>query len=179
VDTCTQARYDWLKTLTSIPESSGSRSMGKIHDVVVKKLVTHSDDRGYFREVLRDDDHLLRNFGQTSVTKTYPGVIKAFHWHEDQDDIWYVADGMARVVLYDRRPESPTYKQTQVIYAGEDNPVSILIPTRLAHGYQVLGNKPVILFYHVTKSYNPSAPDEHRIPFDDPEIGFNWSIVNR
>lgn len=153
--------------------------MGKIHDVVVKKLVTFSDDRGYFREILRDDDNLLRRFGQTAVTRTYPGVIKAFHWHKDQDDIWYVADGMARIVLYDRRPDSPTYQQTQVIYAGQDNPVSVLIPAGIAHGYQVLGNAPLLLFYHVTKSYNPADPDEQRIPFDDPTIGFDWSIVNR
>jgi dTDP-4-dehydrorhamnose 3,5-epimerase len=153
--------------------------MGKIHDVVIKPLVTHSDDRGYFREILRDDDNLLRRFGQTAMTKTYPGVIKAFHWHQDQDDLWYVMDGMARVVLYDRRPDSPTCGQTQVIYAGHDNPVLIFIPTGLAHGYQVLGNEPVILFYHVTKSYDPKSPDEMRSPFDDPEIGFDWSIQNR
>lgn len=153
--------------------------MGKIHDVIIKPLVTHSDDRGYFREILRDDDSLLKHFGQTAITKTYPGVIKAFHWHQDQDDLWYVADGMARVVLYDRRPESSTCGQTQVIYAGEDNPVLILIPTGIAHGYQVIGHKPVLLFYHVTKSYDPAHPDEMRIAFDDPEINFDWSIKNR
>ncbi len=153
--------------------------MGKIHDVVIKKLITHPDDRGYFREILRDDDNLLRRFGQTAITKSYPGIIKAFHWHEAQDDIWYVASGMARVVLYDQRTESPSYKQTQVIFAGEDNPVSILIPAGIAHGYQVLGNEPIFLFYHVTRAYNPAAPDEQRIPFDDPGIGFDWSIQNR
>lgn len=153
--------------------------MGKIHDVVIKKLVTHADDRGYFREILRDDDDLLRRFGQTAITKSYPGVIKAFHWHTDQDDLWYVAAGMARVVLYDRREDSPTKGETQVIYAGEDNPLLIFIPTGLAHGYQVLGHQPVVLFYHVTKSYNPAQPDEERIPFDDPAIGFDWSIQNR
>ena len=153
--------------------------MTKIHDVVVKKIVTHSDDRGYFREILRDDDGLLRRFGQTSITKTYPGVIKAFHWHNHQDDIWYVADGMVRVVLYDIRPDSPTCGQTQVIFAGEDNSVVILIPVGVAHGYQVLGNKPALLFYHVTHSYNPANPDEERIPWDDPEIGFDWVIRNR
>jgi dTDP-4-dehydrorhamnose 3,5-epimerase len=153
--------------------------MPPIHDVVIKKLVTHADDRGYFREVLRDDDNLLKRFGQTAVTKSYPGVIKAFHWHQDQDDLWYIVDGMARIVLYDRRPDSPTCGATQVIYAGEDNPVLVLIPAGLAHGYQVLGNKPVILFYHVTQSYNPARPDEYRIPYDDPHIGFDWSIQNR
>ena len=84
--------------------------MATIHDVSVKKLVTHSDDRGYLREVLRDDDGFLSRFGQTTVTKTYPGVIKAFHWHRNQVDVWYVADGMVRVVLYDGRPDSPTQR---------------------------------------------------------------------
>jgi dTDP-4-dehydrorhamnose 3,5-epimerase len=153
--------------------------IGKIHDVVIKKLITHPDDRGYFREILRDDDNMLRRFGQTAVTKTNPGVIKAFHWHEDQDDVWYIGSGMARVVLYDRRPDSRSRGLTQVIFAGDDNPVSILIPTGIAHGYQVIGPQPVLLFYHVTKSYNPAAPDEQRIPFDDPAIGFDWSIQNR
>jgi len=153
--------------------------MGKIQDVVIQKLITHSDERGYFREILRDDDELLRRFGQTSITKTYPGIIKAFHWHKLQDDIWYVADGMARVVLYDIRPDSPTYRQTQVLYAGEDNPVLIFIPAGVAHGYQVVGNKPVLLFYHVTQSYNPADPDEERLSWDSPEIGFDWSIKNR
>jgi dTDP-4-dehydrorhamnose 3,5-epimerase len=153
--------------------------MPAIHDVIVKKLITHSDDRGYFREIIREDDQLLRHFGQSSITKTYPGVIKAFHWHNNQDDVWYVVDGMARVVLYDRRPASPTLGVTQVVYAGEDNPVVILIPIGVAHGYQVLGNKPVVLFYHVTQAYDPRQPDEQRIPFDDPQIGFDWSIQNR
>jgi dTDP-4-dehydrorhamnose 3,5-epimerase len=153
--------------------------MGKIDGVVVKKLLTFPDDRGYLREILRADDDLLRAFGQTVVTKTYPGVIKAFHWHQDQDDVWYVHDGMARIVMYDRRPGSPTQGETQVVYAGEANPLIVLIPTGVAHGYQVLGDQPITLFYHVTKPYNPADPDEQRIPFDDPRIGFDWSIQNR
>jgi dTDP-4-dehydrorhamnose 3,5-epimerase len=103
-------------------------------------------------------------------------VIKAFHWHQRQDDLWYVAAGMARVVLFDRRPGSPTGGRTQVVYAGEDNPVLILIPAGIAHGYQVLGDRPVLLFYTVTQCYDPADPDEERIPYDDPVIGFDWSI---
>lgn len=150
-----------------------------IAGVIIKKLVTHADDRGYFREVLRDDDELLKRFGQTSVTETYPGVIKAFHWHKKQDDLWYVAKGMARVVLHDLREDSPTKGQTQVIFAGEQNPVMIMIPIGVAHGYQVLGVEPVMLFYHTTLSYDPQDPDEERIAWDDPEIGFDWTVKNR
>ena len=150
-----------------------------IRGVKIKELVTHCDDRGYFREILRDDDNLLKKFGQTSVTETYPGVIKAFHWHKKQDDLWYVARGMAQIVLHDLRKDSKTYKQTQIIYAGEENPVLILIPSGVAHGYMVIGNKPVLLFYHTTESYNKDKPDEERIPFDDPTINFDWKVKNR
>src|SRR5262249_30188829 len=124
-------------------------------------------------------DHLLRHFGQTSITKSYPGVIKAFHWHYDQDDLWYVVDGMARVVLYDRRPDSPTHGVTQVVYAGEDNPVLIVIPIGVAHGYHVLCSTPVILFYHATKADDPHQPDEQLSLSDDPEPGFDGPIRTR
>lgn len=150
-----------------------------IHSVNIKSLVTHVDDRGYFREVLRDDEGLLKRFGQTSVTETHPGIIKAFHWHKRQDDLWYVAKGEAQVVLYDRRPDSPTKGETQVIYAGESNPVLIVIPFGVAHGYRVLGEKSVLLFYHTTESYHAKDPDEERIPFDDPSIGFDWETKHR
>lgn len=150
-----------------------------IEGVRIKKIVTHPDDRGYFREILRDDDDLLNRFGQASITKTYPGVIKAFHWHERQDDIWYVVSGMAQIVLYDRRDKSPTKGATDVLYAGDENPVVIVIPSGVAHGYRVMGNEPVTLVYFTTESYDVQGPDEYRIAFDDPSIHFDWTTKNR
>ena len=150
-----------------------------IEGVKIKKLVKHCDDRGYFMEILRDDDDLLERFGQTSFTVTYPSIIKAFHWHKKQTDLWFVASGMAQVVLHDMREDSPTFGKTQVIYAGEDHPQLILIPPGVAHGYRVLGTKPVHLFYHTTESYVAEKPDEERVPFDDPAIGFDWNTKNR
>ncbi len=152
---------------------------GMIDGVVIKQLVTHPDDRGFFREILRDDDRLLKRFGQISATTTYPGVVKAFHWHARQDDLWYVAAGTAQVVLYDRRDGSKTQGQTQVIYAGDLNPVLIKIPPGVAHGYRVLGSEPVTVVYVTTESYVATAPDEQRIPFDDSTIGFDWTTENR
>lgn len=153
--------------------------MNVIEGVQIKPLVTHPDDRGYFREILRDDDRLLERFGQASVSLTYPGVIKAFHWHRRQDDLWYIAGGTAQVVLYDRRPDSPTHGSTQVLYVGEQQPQLILIPKGVAHGYRVLGPTPVLLVYFTTASYRADHPDEERIRFDDPTIGFDWTTQPR
>ncbi|MCL6647162.1 MAG: dTDP-4-dehydrorhamnose 3,5-epimerase family protein [Chloroflexi bacterium] len=150
-----------------------------IEGVKVKQLVRHPDDRGFFEEILRADEGLLRKFGQASLSKTYPGVIKAFHYHEKQDDLWFFPVGNAQVVLYDRRPGSPTHGETDVFYMGEDNPLLLLIPVGVAHGYRTLGEKPALIVYFTTEPYNREAPDEHRIPYDDPAIGFDWRTKMR
>jgi dTDP-4-dehydrorhamnose 3,5-epimerase len=145
-----------------------------IDGVYIKRLVRHCDERGFFMEVLRDDDDLLARFGQTSYTMSYPGIIKAFHWHRRQDDLWFVATGSALVVLHDLREGSPTRGETQSLITGEQDPALIVIPAGVAHGYKVLGDRPLGLFYHTTESYDRADPDEERIPFDDPAIGFDW-----
>ena len=150
-----------------------------IKGVQVKQLNIRNDDRGFFAEILKFGEKIFQEIKQTSYTETYPGVIKAFHWHKKQSDIWFVATGMAQVVLHDLRVKSSTKGETQVIYAGEDNRVVVVIPPGVAHGYRVLGNKKVGLFYHTTKAYDPQNPDEERIPFDDPKTGFDWTTKNR
>ena len=37
----------------------------------------------------------------------------------------------------------------------------------------------MMMVYYVTQSYNPSNPDEQRIRWDDPAIGFDWSTQYR
>ena len=152
---------------------------GMIAGVKIKRLLRHSDDRGFFQEVLRDDEQLLERFGQLSLSKTYPGVIKAFHYHERQDDLWFFPVGNAQVVLYDLREGSPTRGQTKVVYLGEDYPLLLLIPAGVAHGYRVLGEKAAVIIYCTTESYDPFDPDEKRLPHDDPLIGFDWSTKMR
>ncbi|MCD6471034.1 dTDP-4-dehydrorhamnose 3,5-epimerase family protein [bacterium] len=158
-----------------------------IDGVKIKKLVVHPDvvekgesikKLGFLIEVLRADEGLIKKFGQTTFTVAYPGTIKAFHWHKRQDDLWFVASGTALIVLYDLRKDSPTKGQVQIIEAGENDYKLILIPKGVAHGYKVLKDKPVLLFYHTTEPYNPKNPDEERIPFNDSKIGFDWKKYN-
>jgi dTDP-4-dehydrorhamnose 3,5-epimerase len=150
-----------------------------IDGVVVKDCVVHADDRGMLMEVVRDDEPVFRDVKQTTYTIAYPGVVKAFHWHRRQWDVWFFASGMAQVVLHDLREGSPTRGETQVLYMGARLPRVVAIPPGVAHGYRVLGAEPAALLYHTTESYDPADPDEERIPFDDPKIGFDWRTKNR
>lgn len=150
-----------------------------IKDVKVKKIISRHDDRGFFAEVLKFREETFHEVKQTSYSETYPGIIKAFHWHKKQWDIWFVVKGMAQVVLYDLRSKSATKGQTDVLCVGEKNMTLIAIPPGVAHGYRALGNNPMGIFYHTTEAYDPKNPDEERIPFDSPEINFDWSTKNR
>lgn len=151
-----------------------------IEGVRVKQLTKYCDDRGYFAELVRDDEpELLKRFGQASISMSYPGVIKAFHYHDYQDDLWCFPSGNAQVVLYDLRETSPSYGKTDVFYMGEENSILLLIPKGVAHGYRVLGQKPATIVYFTTESYNREKPDEKRIAWNDTEIGFDWKTNNR
>jgi dTDP-4-dehydrorhamnose 3,5-epimerase len=150
-----------------------------IEGVKMKQLKILPDDRGFITEIIKGGEETFAEIKQTTYSETYPGAIKAFHWHKKQTDIWFVASGMAQVVLYDLREDSPTHGQTDIFYLGEQNRAALLIPPGVAHGYRVLGIKPVKLFYHTDQTYDPQNPDEERIAFDDPTIGFDWNTRNR
>ena len=148
--------------------------MASIDGVEIKKLVTHADQRGFFREVIRaTDDFFGEGFAQWSHTKSYQGVVKAWHIHQRQVDWWYVASGRVKIALYDTRQNSPTYGQLQELLLGDDlEPCVLRVPPGVAHGYRVLSAE-THLFYITSRTYDPG--DEGRIPHDDPSIGYDWT----
>jgi len=145
-----------------------------IKDVVVKEIVTHWDERGFFRELInkKDNDFFKPGIAQWSLSIMYPGVIKAWHIHKIQFDWWYVGNGVLKVALYDKREDSSTYGQLMEFMLGEGRPPMVVkIPPGVANGCKCISG-PSQLFYLTSNSYNPE--DEGRIPHDDPEIGYDW-----
>ncbi|MBA4384893.1 MAG: hypothetical protein C0410_09160 [Anaerolinea sp.] len=144
-----------------------------IEGVLIKDLVTHTDERGFFREIVRaTDEFFVEGFGQWSHSLMFDGVIKAWHFHHIQTDWWYVCSGVLRVGLCDMRPSSQTYKTTMDFLMGDLQPARIVkIPPGVAHGCKTVQG-PVHLFYVTSHVYNPE--DEIRLPFNDPEINFDW-----
>ncbi len=143
-----------------------------LEGVVFKSLVTHRDERGFFREIIRSTDALFTGFGQWSHSLMYPGVIKAWHLHRLQTDWWYVAGGVLKVALHDTRESSATRGRTVDFLLGDNQPEQVVgIPPGVAHGCKCLTG-PAHLFYITSRVYDPA--DEGRIPHDDPGIGYDW-----
>jgi len=144
-----------------------------IPDVFLKTLATHSDDRGFFREVIRNNDPFFAaGFGQLSHSLVYPGVIKAWHGHLRQHQWTYVAAGTLRVALCDRRLDSPSYGEIMTFLAGEHQEAMIYhLPPGVVHGYECI-NGPATVIYVTSGTYEPD--EEIRLPHNDPGISFDW-----
>ncbi|MCH7836079.1 MAG: dTDP-4-dehydrorhamnose 3,5-epimerase family protein [Chloroflexi bacterium] len=147
-----------------------------IQGVEVKRLTRHADERGYLMEILRSDDEIFSKFGQCYVSMNYPNVIRAWHWHQKQDDHFVVVKGMIRVGLYDMRESSPTRGEVNEFYLGENNNIVLKIPVGVAHGYKTVGVEPSLLVNFPSEVYNREEPDEQRLPWDTDQIPFNWEI---
>ena len=148
-----------------------------IQGVEVKQLTRNADERGFLMEIMRRDDPIFTKFGQCYVSMNYPGVVRAWHYHEKQDDFFVVVKGMIKVGLYDMREGSPTRGEVSEFYLGDNNNIVLKIPVGVAHGYKTVGVEPSLLVNFPSEMYDREEPDEHRLPWDTDQIPFDWEVT--
>ena len=71
------------------------------------------------------------------------------------------------------------YKEAGVNPLGGCLPMLIQIPRMVYHGFKAIGNEVAYVLNCPTLPYDYENPDEHRRPWNDPEIPFIWEIKNR
>ena len=145
-----------------------------IDGVKVKKLTVIPDERGKLMEILRSDDDMFCGFGQVYMTTAYPGVVKGWHYHKKQYDNMAVVKGMMKIVLYDGREDSSTYREVNEFFAGEHNPILIHIPPFVYHGFKCISQEEAIVINTPTEKYDYDAPDEFRVDPHDNDIPYIW-----
>ena len=148
-----------------------------IDGVKTKTLRVIPDERGWLLEILRCDDELFQKFGQVYLTTAYPGVVKAWHLHKKQTDNFTCIHGSMKVVLYDDRKDSPTYREVNEFVIGEKNPLLISVPPFVYHGFKAIGLETAYFLSVPTEPYDYTKPDEYRLPPDAPEIPYEWVLA--
>ena len=152
-----------------------------IEGVVVKDLVTHPDERGFFREVVRFGD-VGFDVKQASHAFRIAGQANGWHIHRYHHELFYVTQGVLRVCLKDCRNgypiqtdypyddlreqpvvygQSSTELEYQEVVLSEYDPRFVIVPRGVAHGYKVLQDADI--FYFASATYETSRHDEGRI----------------
>ena len=159
----------------SAPVKYATTSRAPIHDVQTRRLRLIPDERGWLLEILRADDvELFRKFGQVYVSATYPGVVKAWHYHQQQIDNFACITGMVKLVLVDTRPDSPTKGAINEFFLGTQNPMLVQVPNLVYHGWKCISPELALVVNVPTEPYQYSDPDEYRL---DPHgtLPYDWT----
>jgi dTDP-4-dehydrorhamnose 3,5-epimerase len=147
----------------------------RIEGVKTKMLRVIADERGYLMEILRvDDSELFTKFGQVYVSATYPGVVKAWHYHERQIDNFACIAGMVKLVLVDTRPDSPTTGAVNEFFLGAQNPMLVQVPNLVYHGWKCISVDMALVVNVPTEPYHYAQPDEYRVEPHD-TLPYDWS----
>jgi len=149
---------------------------GNIDGVVVKNLKRIIDERGWLMEIFRSDWPEFQKFGQTYMTTCRPGVVKAWHYHKLQWDHFVPIRGNALIGLYDPRDGSPSKGILQEIEVREEEPKFIKIPPMVHHGFTPIDDKDIWVINTPTELYNYMQPDDYRLEWDVPSIGYTWRL---
>jgi dTDP-4-dehydrorhamnose 3,5-epimerase len=146
----------------------------QIEGVQVVELRRFVDDGGSMTELARLTDGRLDGLADFTIrqinhSELEPGVIKAFHLHSRQTDVWYVPPGdRMLVVLLDVRRGSRTEGTRMRLVLGGGTSRLLRIPPGVAHGARNVGpvTGRLIYFVDVQFSPDPAQCDEGRLPWD-------------
>lgn len=139
---------------------------GKIHDVVVRPLTKFIDERGWLAEQFRTDELEQEQVPVMSyISMTQPGVARGPHEHREQTDYFcFIGPSNFKVYLWDTRPGSPSCGVKQIIYAGADSPLAVIVPPGIVHAYRNIGMENGIVFNAPNRLY---AGEGKRDPVDE------------
>tara|TARA_B100000700_G_scaffold225209_1_gene248437 strand:- start:317 stop:766 length:450 start_codon:yes stop_codon:yes gene_type:complete len=146
-----------------------------INDVEIKNLSKICDERGRIMHMLKSTDENFEKFGEIYFSTAYPGVVKGWHEHTKMTLNYAVIKGMIKLVLYDNRENSSTYKKTQEIFMGEHNYTLVKIPPKIINGFKNIGTEECIV---ANCSNIPHDKNEIKrySPYNN-AFGYNWDVV--
>jgi len=149
-----------------------------IQGVVVKSLKKISDDRGKILHIMKSSDAEYNEFGEVYCSTVYPGIVKGWHLHTEMTLNYVVLRGKIKFVLHDRRIDSPSFGETQVIYMGDENYVRVSVPPNIWNGFMGVGLEESFIVNFTDIPHDPNEI-ERMDPHHNGIIDFDWSIKDR
>lgn len=160
-----------IQTVTPQGESIQQLPAGvTFHDVN-----THVDERGTVCELFDPrwgwhKDPLVFVYSFT----LRPGMIKGWGLHEKHEDRYFILQGEMEVVLYDERPNSPTFGLVAKLVMSEYRRRLMNIPAGVWHANRNIGQKDVVIVNFPTIQFDHANPDKYRLPLDNDRIPYKF-----
>ncbi|MDO4563477.1 MAG: capsular polysaccharide biosynthesis protein CapF [Clostridia bacterium] len=112
-------------------------------------LLTHSDNRGSFTEILK-----TARCGQVSVNISKPHITKGNHWHNSKNEKFLVVSGTG-VIRFRKFGEDKIYEY----FVSSDKLEVVDIPTGYTHNIENLGESDMVTLMWANEPFDPEKPD--------------------
>lgn len=151
---------------------AGGRRLDRLPDgVVLRDLVTHTDDRGTVCELYDDRWGVHPSPAVFAYTFTIrPGKAKGWGMHREHEDRYAFLSGELEVVLYDGREDSPTSGLEVHLFLSELHRRLLVIPRGVWHAERNPGTVDVRVVNFPSIPYDHTNPDKYRLPLDTDEL---------
>ena len=140
-----------LQTPFEIQLFNTFRSYLDIENIHPSLLEKHSDQRGFFSEIIRTDIG-----GQFSYSTTLPGVTRGNHFHTRKIERFIVIHGNALIQL--RRIGT---KKVYEFFLDGEKPSYVDMPIWYTHNITNIGTTPLITAFWINEPYNEKDPDTY------------------
>ncbi|HUP58780.1 MAG TPA: dTDP-4-dehydrorhamnose 3,5-epimerase family protein [Thermoanaerobaculia bacterium] len=163
-----------VQTVTPAGEPTAALPAG----VIRRDAITHIDERGSVVELFDPRwgwhaDPLVFAYSFT----IRPGFVKGWGLHKQHEDRYFILSGEMELVMYDERPDSPTYGLVSRVVMSELRRGLINIPAGVWHADHNIGQKDVVVVNFPTIQYDHTSPDKYRLPLENDRIPFRFHDV--
>ena len=144
----------------------------KFKDLFLIKNNTYKDQRGYFKELIRENK-LKKKFPFLVMSYSKKNVVRGLHIQtkKSQGKFVTVIKGKIFDVALDLRKKSKTFGKVYTCMLSEKNSNSIFIPAGFAHGFQSLDRETYVI-YSCTKYRDKKS--EITIDVNDYNLKIKW-----
>src|SRR5574340_237102 len=143
------------------PLKSDYRGMfkdGDIEGIVIRKMETYADSRGWLGELFRKDDPTLNLIqggsgfypAMSYISITNPDVVRGPHEHKEQTD-YFCFLGKFRLYLWDNRMDSPTHRNKKILENADR--LIVVVPPGVIHAYKNTGEEDAIVLNFPDRIY--------------------------
>lgn len=158
--------------------SEWQKIQDRIEGVAIREVLHVPRDHGVITETYRPEwDPTGLPVVHVYQSRLFPAAIGAWSCHMQTVDRLFVNQGHLKVVLFDGREESRTYRRIMELHVGDARPAFLVIPVGVWHGLQNLGSSDALVLNYPTRAYNYDDPDHYRLPYDAPEIPYSWGAT--
>ena len=148
----------------------------KFKDLVIIQNKSFKDNRGYFKELLREKE-INKKFPFMVMSYSKKNVLRGLHIQSNHSQGKYVSVLKGKIfdVAVDLRKNSKTFGKTFSLILSEKNSKSIYLPAGFAHGFCTLEKENYII-YNCTKYRNSKS--EKGILYNDKQLNIKWPVKN-